>query len=297
MNSKSKRYKKGEDSLGEKLSKKEVQDLLLEMMKALHDFCIEHNIRYCLCDGSLLGAVRHKGFIPWDDDMDVYMPRPDYEKFIKFSQISDKYEIVTYFNDHGYYHPYAYCSLTDRSTVMVEKNMRCPTGKGQFIDIFPVDGVSDDIKLRKRQFRKLNFYAYLKGLQSIDYRNNKAKGIKNFIKRLCAILLTPMDEMKIVEKQDKLAKLFSFEECSHFSQLISGKDRNMHFPKTYFDHLILVPFEKYEFYITSYYDEALRLEYGDYLKLPPVEQRVGKHGVDIYKRKSWYDKQNANVKN
>lgn len=63
MNSKSKRYKKGEDSLGEKLSKKEVQDLLLEMMKALHDFCIEHNIRYCLCDGSLLGAVRHKGFI------------------------------------------------------------------------------------------------------------------------------------------------------------------------------------------------------------------------------------------
>lgn len=288
MNPKSKRYKNiiyEEIQEGSPLTIKEVQNVLLEMMKALHDFCVKHNITYCLASGSLLGAVRHKGFIPWDDDIDVYMPRPDYERFIQYQQISEQYEIVTFKDDHGYYHPFAYCALTDKNTIMIEKDMRCPTGKGQFLDIFPLDGVCDDEKLRKKQYKKLKRYGLMKGVQSINYKHFKINSLKDVIKKVCALLLTPVDEMKIVQKQDCLAQKYKFGEVAQFSQLICGEARKRCYTKKYFEKLILVPFEKYEFYITADYDAALKLEYGDYMKLPPVEQRYGKHRIDLYKRR------------
>ncbi len=291
MNPKSKKFKNMErETVGDRLDLEQTHGVLLEMAKALHDFCEEHDITYYLFFGTMLGAVRHKGFIPWDDDVDVCMPREDYERFVKFSRISDRYQMVNFNDDKGYYHPHSYCSLTDTHTVIIEHDSRFSTGKGQFIDVFPLDNVPDGFKRRLR-FLRLDTLNFIQGMQGIDYKNYKVRSPKDFVKRTCAWLFTPFDVIKIVAKMDKTAKKETGNDnCSQVGIICGSRfDRSQLYPRELFEGRRLVPFEKYEFYILDKYDEVLTIQYGDYMQLPPEEDRAGHHGVDLYFRRGCVD--------
>lgn len=259
----------------------DIHNGLLDMMKSFHDFCEVKHLQYYLAGGTLLGAIRHNGFIPWDDDVDIYMMRDDYEKLVKHHSISDRYEIVTSSNTHGYYHPYPYCNITDNTTIQVEYQSRYMSGKGLFIDIFPVDGIPNNWFKRTIFYLKIYRLRYLKGIPL-----NNIKKVRNF-KDLCfnaaIIILKPINEMKVVKKIENLAKGNSLQECDDCEQVVIPS--KLHCPKHYYDDPILHRFEDAEFFIPSQYDDILKRQYADYMILPEAKDRVCQHGVEVYRRK------------
>lgn len=269
------------ESNGNPLSIDEIHDELLLMMKSFHCFCEKNNLKYFLAGGTLLGAIRHNGFIPWDDDVDIYMLRDDYEKLVSFSHIDDDLEIVTFKRSHSYYHPYPYCNITSRKTIQIEYNSRYMSGKGIFLDIFPVDGLPNDYKRRYVFYRKINRLRYIKGLPLNNYK--KVKSFKDIIFNLCVFFLRPLDEIKTVKKIDLLAKSNILLECDDCEQVVIPS--KLHCPKAYYSSPVLHKFEDTEFYIPRDFDDILRRQYGDYMVLPPESQRKGQHGVEVFYRK------------
>ena len=124
------------------------------ILKYVSQFCLENNIRYFLCGGTLLGAVRHKGFIPWDDDIDIYMPRPDYDRFIDLMSNSTSNYYVLSSSQHDYY--YNFAKVIDGRTSLNEIGYQPIRNLGIYIDIFPLEGMPTNKKDRETQFKKLD---------------------------------------------------------------------------------------------------------------------------------------------
>ena len=138
-----------------KVTLEEMRDLQLAMMDKIHEFCVERGIRYSLGGGTLLGAVRHKGYIPWDDDIDIMLPRPDYERFLKeFDGVYPNFKVLHLNNDRTY--PYLFAKVYDSRTLLVE----CRATMGVYIDVFPIDGLPLKAELPK-YMRTLDFLCHL----------------------------------------------------------------------------------------------------------------------------------------
>lgn len=265
------------------LTLSEIQAQSLEILQAVHDFCVAHGLRYSLAYGTLIGAIRHQGFIPWDDDIDIIMPRPDYERFLAgFSApglglLSEK--------DPDYY--LNYCRVFD--TVKTGSTTILPIGKnykgGIWIDVFPADGVSDDREafvdniqeVRKNWMMQLRYrYSMASFLDII-----RTCGIKDFL-ILMAIKLFGQGRRKLDLNNDivrKNAVRIPYGTTAHWSQLCILDDgiRNYQLCED-FAETIDVQFEGRTFKIMKGYDRVLRNIYGDYMQLPPEEQRQPKHG-------------------
>lgn len=262
---------------------KELKRIELIMLKNIHDICEKNGIAYSLAGGTLLGAVRHGGFIPWDDDIDIMMPRKDYEKFLLIGrrQLGDSYEIVSYKNYDDYGMPFA--KVIKRNTKMIEPNTRhIKAPCGVFVDVFPIDiADADDIK-RKKSFdfiKKLKAkllcrsgYVWDKGM--LFDTLYKARGMylrlipkSNFIN----------DIEKEIYKAEQLDDVCLISYCG-----ISSFERST-YSKKWFENYIDISFEQYSFKAICGYKELLKLEYGDYMRLPPVEERIPHHRVVEFK--------------
>ena len=261
----------------------------LEVLKAFINVCEKHNLRYFGCYGTALGAIRHKGFIPWDDDVDVAMPREDYEKFLKLQNEFEgtPYFIQTFKTDPHYI--YNFAKLRDSSTTYIESllaNHRI--NHGVWIDIFPVDGMSKKIKPIKK-FKKKIIYIWMQQYFCFPggYIKKIKKGtiIKDFLFDLVGILTFIFNPFHLRNKYtEAIMKHNKMEECP-----LSGSYFGFYFekevmPTKIFLEYTKVPFEDIEINVPKDYDGYLKAIYNDYMTPPKKEQQIGHHydkGIDL----------------
>lgn len=258
----------------EQLKQMEV-DLLIDVDK----ICKQENLRYSLGGGTLLGAVRHKGFIPWDDDIDIMMPRPDYDAFLSFC-LSHKvpFSIKSWETDKSYVNMAA--QIFNYNTVLEEDNTPDETTKiGVFIDIFPVDGLGNSYKEAKKNFGSTRFKReLLVAAQWKKFLKSKTHPWYYEPLRLAFFILgRTVNKQKLFKSiLNKYTKI-DFDKVS-YAGAVGGSYREKEIlPQNVFTEYIELPFENYKFKAISAYDTYLSSIYGDYMKLPPEEKCISHH--------------------
>lgn len=264
--------------------------ILLDMLGDIDKICRENDIKYTLCGGTLLGAIRHQGFIPWDDDVDVMMPYDDYHKFINIvkEKYSENYMIADIRENTA---ETLFVKFCKKGTIFREiNNVGTPFAENIFIDIFPAEYCSDIEKERKARGKKFNLYRKML-LCAISYKYPST------------LLLEKVKESKTLKKEySKKRFLGFFSNLIGIKKLVKKCDKLAHFDKKgkyivcpfgaryydfelydsdFFDKFIEVKFEDRKFLITHRYEDYLKLMYGDYMKLPAPENRKPSHVIEI----------------
>lgn len=252
---------------------KRLQETELEILKVVTDFCDEKGIRYCLTSGTLLGAVRHNGFIPWDDDIDISMPRADYEKFLTYADdFIDGYEIVCTKLNNQY--PIAIAKVRKCDTVMKEPSMaHLDINHGVWIDVFPLDRVKSTQRL-KRRAHNFNLLTTV-----INYKLKVSNPKKIKTKFICMAL-----GLLSIKELDKIrTRIMTAEECTD-AKMYTSFASNLGPSRLLFDESVYFPAKKIKFETEIFYAPAkidvwLTGAYGDYMSLPPENERVNRHKV------------------
>jgi lipopolysaccharide cholinephosphotransferase len=258
----------------------ELKVLQMDVLEAVHRFCKANNIRYSMACGTLLGAVRHKGYIPWDDDIDIYMLREDYEKFIATfpAKYEGIYTAISLETDKRWIRPYG--KVYDIRTVMVE-NSNFGDLCGVNIDVFPIDCVPED------QQDWLHYDKYRRFFQRIfEFKIVRLSAKRNPIKNLALILgkmlLLPISTRRFGQFLSKYAQKYNASNSRCVFECVQGLFQKHPFRRTLFDDITEMPFEDRTFCAFSNFDEYLTNAYGDYMQLPPEEKRVTHHAFTAY---------------
>ena len=264
----------------EKYSIRELQMNVLNILKFVDQVCRDNDIQYYLAYGTLLGAVRHQGFIPWDDDVDLWMFRADFERFVKaMGQYRDgRYQLHCPENDDDW--PLNFGKVFDTHTKVDQSYFIKPSVLGTYVDIFPLDGMAEDGKTARREFIKFKVMNSLRSTANHSYFPEGTR--KLLIKKASAVvgrIRSTKQWTNAIEKDARKRKTddgnyVGAVTCQYYSW---QKNR---FRKEYFDECRDVPFEDGVFRIPARYDEILKTIYGDYMQLPPEDKR---HATHIYK--------------
>lgn len=258
-----------------KLTDEEIKKTEYNILKDVALFCEKNNIHYILIYGTLLGAIRHGGFIPWDDDVDIAIPRDEYDFFIKTYK-SNRYRALDSCIDKKY--PYAFGKIVDTQTI-VEEHTSQKSSFGVYIDVFPIDIVPYGIEGEK-QIKKSRFLCRcaLYKLISLKYPINIQYTILHAFMKM---LLLPFSQQYIVKKQVQCAKSHVGINSDLMAILTIYLGCKQTFDKDLFYDRTKVKFEDEEFYIPRRYDEFLKKTYGDYM-IPPPENKRGAHFLSAY---------------
>lgn len=264
------------------IDSEEMKLIQMDILDALQRFCGEHSIAYSLAGGSLIGAIRHKGYIPWDDDIDIYMLREDYRRFVaEFPQSYEgRYELGALERNAAWDRMFA--KIHDNRTVLVE-NRRDAVETGVNIDIFPIDDVPADDAQWLRYNKRRSFFCNLYLMKDRILFDKSRVWWKTLLLIPVKIALLPWSKRTMAEKMDKLAQKWDGCGSGRVYNCSLGLFANSPFSKSLFDEIIDIPFEDRTFKCFAGYDEYLRATYGDYMKLPPEDRRVSHH-----KFKAWY---------
>ena len=266
----------------------QTQRISLEILHTIASICEENGFRYYLFYGTLIGAVRHHGYIPWDDDVDIMMPRPDYDQLLNYlSKNISKFPNLKVFNhDVNPKYPYMITRISDDRYRIVMANEK-PYGMGVFIDIYPFDGLGNT----EEEALKYG----LKGdhLSSICYQATRdhfaiettTSPLRKMVKFPFYLFSKAIGKERLQDKLEKLARVKPYDDNKYVGCVVwlSGGEKDI-FPREWFDEYIEVPFEEYTFRIPRMYDKILKHIYGDYMKLPPENERVGHHDYQVYKK-------------
>lgn len=257
----------------------ELKRIELDLLKTIHRFCEENGIRYSLFAGSLIGAVRHRGFIPWDDDIDVLMPRPDYERFCR-SFSAPGASVHTFWNDPGYFYPFA--KVYDDRTLLVED--RDPKGRSAVcVDVFPIDGLADPKTAPRRILR-----VKARCLAALSLRRAPPLFRRRTWRRQLAVWLGSPLRLVPLGIRKRIAKAYlrrftealtaaPFDSAPFAGGLSWGYGMSEVMPRSVFERTEPVPFEGGSFRAIVERDAYLSSVYGDYMTPPPPEKRVTHH--------------------
>lgn len=253
----------------------EVQQKLFKMLMWFHDYCIKNNIRYYIVGGTLLGACRHNGFIPWDDDIDIAIPRADYNKLItSFNKRIDNYILESPYSKMADY-LFSYSKLYDTTTTLIEKS-HYMMKRGLFIDIFPLDYIGNNTKEVKKNFKKFDKKHMLLSARTCAI-NKKRKWYKNIFIMVARLIPSfIIDNKELAIKLDKMA--MSFGEKSKYIANLNGSYRDREIvDERFFGTPVLYEFEGAKVFGPQLYNEYLTNIYGNWRILPPENKRVAVH--------------------
>ena len=261
------------------MTTREVQLVSLDILKDVHNFCVENNIKYSLSGGTLLGAIRHDGFIPWDDDVDIQLPRPDYNRFIHTFKSEKGYKLFSREVEGGEDVRIRLTKVCDMDRTYIEKGPYVWTDAnvGVGIDVIPVDGAPSSeaemrihlhkiVKLTRKQrcclFKKA-------GINNIWRYDSLRDRIIFFVSKVLSPFLSDNCVMDLINEQ----KRYDYDSSDFF---FAGPHYGMREwqPKKNMADYVLHKFEDAEFYIMSGYENNLKSLFGDYMQLPPEEKRV-----------------------
>lgn len=262
----------------QKISIQESKQLLLEMMVSIDQCCRDNNIEYSLSYGTLLGAVRHQGFIPWDDDIDLMMTRDNFERF-KHLYYSDRYEMLTERDKDWGWH---FVRICDTRTKLIFDNLyERIRNHGLWIAIFPVDNVPDKDDEWQRMVHRINFYEGLRRIKHCKWAPSSGF-VKNVFKVISRWIIYPIPHDFITNRIKKSLTLYN----ERLTQKVFERGVEYHvYPSIWFNKYVDLPFEGHSFRAISSNKEYLTLEYGDYMTPPPASERVPKHGFTAYWKK------------
>lgn len=256
---------------------------LLETFSFTIDFLNRHNLKWFVGGGTCIGTIRHKGLIPWDDDIDIFMPRDDYNRLLSVQAELDgtNYELISW--NKGY-EPYPFAKVVDKSTTLWE--LKClPSVIGVFVDIFPMDISDKDPVLLEKQIRQYDRYLFLYKSSISEYSFRDLLhifGHKHLRLFICGVLYFFTHRRKEYF-YNKIKSLDKEHDCKIgeyyvlFSACFAYKYRKEIFKKAWFDDYILMPFEGIEVRMPIGYDAYLSHVYGDYMQLPPEKNRETRH--------------------
>lgn len=269
---------KEQQKIGKEITQEELKIIQMDILSAIDEFCNNNGIKYSMACGTLLGAVRHKGYIPWDDDIDIYLYREDYLRLIaEFPETyNEKYEIVSLERSKIWDRPYA--KGFDNTTILIE-NAYCSEQIGVNIDIYPIDDVPDneyEWLYYDRQRRKWQHYFNLTSVKS------GKNPIKTLVLKVIHFSTYVYSRRDIAKHLDKIAKQNNGKGYQRCFETVQGVIQKHPFRKSLFDDIIEYPFEDRMFSAFRNADEYLTNGYGNYMELPPIEKRITHHAFKAY---------------
>lgn len=259
----------------EKLS--DLQMALLPMLDWFHKFCVENHLRYYVIGGTMLGAARHQGFIPWDDDIDVGMPRKDYEKFMELcgNKSFDCFyvESINTKNTDFYY---GYGKIYDTRTTLVE-NTRYKIKRGIYLDVFPLDGAGNSKEEAVKIYKHIKKKIDLLGTKTFALRKQRKlhKNIAILLGRFIPEWI--INSKRLMIDIDNLCKKYDYDEYMFVANFWGNWGIREVVPVSVMGTPKLYSFEGLEVFGVEYPDEYLSIVYGNWRKLPPAEKQITHH--------------------
>jgi lipopolysaccharide cholinephosphotransferase len=265
-----------------RISSEEVKRIEFDILREFKKFCVFHDLKYSLGAGTLLGAVRHKGFIPWDDDIDVFMKRAEYDRMIDI--VNSEHGSTTIDGKYAFKLPlseeyvYPFIKIVDTSTVVYEKNTKTKYGIGVWIDVFPIDFCHDDILQNEEMINRRREYVTnvrrCSTLRGKGLLRTILKQTYNWIQDVVFKKDVSYWVRKCLEPESDASSKYS----GTIMWPITIKDV---YPSEFFSEYVELEFEGEMFSVFRRFDEILSWRYGDYMKLPDEKNRHG-HGFIAY---------------
>lgn len=264
----------------------EIRELQLKELEILKEFirvCNILNLKYFLGNGTLIGCIRHQGFIPWDDDIDVNMPREDYDKFMQEGQkiLKSEYFLQNYKTDKEY--TQAFAKIRNSETTFIESTVKeLNINHGVYIDIFPLDGYNPKEKIINmlNEKRIALYNVKIAKIYSIYKEPNTMK--QKLIERISNTIYNKTSTNQLLEKEEKIARRHEYNKseyvCCHSWNPAPSK---LYMPKEYFGKGVIKEFEGIKVKVPENYDAYLKRIYGNYMELPPEEKRIAHHYNEI----------------
>ncbi len=265
----------------------EMKKIEINMLKYIDSICRKNNIKYSLIGGSLIGAVRHGGMIPWDDDIDIILNQENYKKllYILLNEKNPKYKCIYYTKYKKSYYPFI--KIVDTRTIMKENNLKYIDDYGVFIDIFEYNNIPNGKKGQDKFYKRQKRYRNL--MSSYSYEPNKSK---KSLKQIFKIILKPYTNMigiyKIVDKYNKEQEKYKNTNYIMSNWVSYSEEREIQESKN-FNEFIDINFDGIKAMITKNYDEILKTTFGDYMKLPPKEKQVTHHNYKVFLKDEKYE--------